>query len=129
MARLILDSGAVIALAARDAAARRFVERAVLQGTLVVAPAVVVAETTRAGPRDAAVNRVLKAVDEITPVTETTARLAGRLLAASGLSNATIDALIVAEAVLGDSAILLTGDVGDISALAAGHPQVHVHGV
>lgn len=129
MARLILDSGAIIALAARDATVRRFVERAVLQGTLVVAPAVMVAETTCGGPRDATVNRVLTAVDEITPVTETTARLAGRLLAASDLSNATIDALVVAEAVLGGSAILLTSDVGDISALAAGHPHVHVHGV
>ena len=129
MARLILDSGAVIALAARDATARQFVDRAIRMGTLVVVPAVVIAETTRGGPRDAPVNRVLKTVDEITPVTEATARLAGRLLAAAGLPNATIDALVVAEAALADAAILLTGDLKDLSALAAGYPRVHVYGV
>jgi predicted nucleic acid-binding protein len=98
-------------------------------GTLVVVPAVVIAETTRGGPRDAPVNRVLTTVDEITPVTEATARLAGRLLAAAGLPNATIDALVVAEAALGDAAILLTSDLKDLSALAAGYPRVHVYGV
>lgn len=129
MARLILDSGAVIALAARDTAARRFVDRAIQRGALVIVPSVVVAETTRGGPRDAPINRVLKAVDEMTPVTEATARLAGRLLASSGLSHATVDALIVAEAILGGAAILLTGDVDDLSALAAGYPQVQVYGL
>ena len=129
MARLILDSGAVIALAARDALARRFVDRAIQRGDLVVVPAVVVAETTYGGRRDAPINRVLKAVDEVTPVTEATARLAGRLLAASGLSRATVDALVVAEAILGGAAILLTGDMDDFSALAAAHPHVIVYGL
>jgi predicted nucleic acid-binding protein len=105
------------------------VDRAIRTGTLVVVPAVVIAETTRGGPRDAPVNRVLKTVDEITPVTEATARLAGRLLAAAGPPIATIDALVVAEAVLGDAAILLTGDLKDLAALASGYPHVSVYGV
>lgn len=127
MARLILDSGAVIALAARDVTARQFVDRAIRQGTLVSIPAVVIAETTRGGPRDAPVNRVLKSVDEITPVTEATARLAGRLLATAGAPNATVDALIVAEAILGEPAIILTGDPNDLSALAANYPRVRIY--
>lgn len=129
MARVILDSGAVIALAAGDARARAFVTRAVRQGDLLVIPAVVLAETTRGGARDAPVNRVVNSVGDITPATETIARQAGRLLAAAGLANATVDALIVAEAVLGGPATVLTGDVGDFSALADGYPQIRVHGI
>ena len=129
MARLILDSGAVIALAAGQARARAFVERAVRQGDPVVIPAVVVAETTRGGPRDAPVNRVIKAAGGVAPATEAIARQAGRLLAAAALANATVDALIVAEAALGGPAILLTGDLADLSALAAGHPHIRIHGI
>ena len=129
MARVILDSGAVIALAAGDARARAFVTRAMRQGDLLVIPAVVLAETTRGGARDAPVNRVVNSVGDITPATEAIARQAGRLLAAVGLASATVDALIVAEAVLGGPATLLTGDVGDFSALADGHPHIRVHGV
>ena len=99
MARLILDSGAVIALTANQARARQFVERALRERTLLVVSAVVIAETTRGGNRDVLVNRVLKAVHEITLVAEPVAREAGRLFAAAK-PNATVDALIVAEAVL-----------------------------
>src|SRR5215213_4258364 len=110
MARLILDSGAVIALAARNARARAFVERALRQRYILVLPAVVIAETTRGSARDAAVNRVINSVDEFTPITEATARQAGRLLAAANIGNATVDALIAAEAVLSDAATIMTGD-------------------
>ena len=65
MARVILDSGAVIALAAGDARARALVTRAVRQGDLLVIPAVVLAETTRGGARDAPVNRVVNSVGDI----------------------------------------------------------------
>lgn len=125
---MILDRGAVIALAARDVTVRRFVERAIQRRTLVVVPAAVVAETMRGGPRDAPVNRVLKAVDVIAPVTEEVARLAGRLLATVERSNVTVDALIVAEAILGEAAIVITGDPDDLSALAANHPLVQIYG-
>lgn len=129
MARLILDSGAVIALAAGNHRARAFLERAVRQGSLVAIPAVVIAETTRGGARDAPVNRVINAVDETPPATVATARQAGRLLAASGLADATVDALIVAEAVLNADTIVLTSDFGDLSALAEGHPRVQIERV
>ena len=129
MARLILDSGAVITLAANQARARQFIERALRERTLLVIPAVVIAETTRGGARDARVNRVLKAVHEITPATEAVAREAGRLLAAAKRPNATVDALIVAEAVLHGTSLILTSDREDISAIAADHPEVRVHEV
>ena len=129
MAQLILDSGAIIALAAGNARARRFVQRAVRERILAVIPAVVIAETTRGGARDAAVNRVIKAVDEVALVTEAVAREAGRLLARARVANATIDALVVATAARREPTIILTGDVDDIRALAAGYPHVRVERV
>ena len=129
MARVILDSGAVIALAAGQARARQFVERALQRRDVLVVPSVVIAETTRGGPRDAGVNRVLKSVHNVAPVTERSAREAGRLLSALGLSNATVDALVVAEASRQEPAVILTSDMRDISALAAGYAHVRVFGV
>ncbi len=129
MARLILDSGAVIALAHDNAAVRTYVELAIERQILVVVPAVVVAETIRGGPRDAPVNQVLKRV-KIAPVTEETARLAGSLRArVEGQSDVTVDALVVAEAVLGDSGVVLTGDPDDLSALAVNYPRIFIHGL
>ena len=129
MARLILDSGAIITLAAGNERARRFVQRAVRERILAVIPAVVIAETTRGGARDAPVNRVIKAVDEVALVTEAVAREAGRLLARARVANATIDALVVATAARREPTIILTGDVDDIRALAAGYPHVRVERV
>jgi predicted nucleic acid-binding protein len=129
VARLILDSGAVLALAAGQPRARQVVERALRERTLLVIPAVVIAETTRGGARDARVNRVLKAVQDIAPVTESVAREAGRLLAAAKVGNATVDALIVAEAVLHGPALILTGDLADIGALAVNLPRVRVSAI
>jgi predicted nucleic acid-binding protein len=125
---LILDSGAVLALAAMRPNAQAAFDRALSARTPVVVPAVVVAEVARGGgPRDATVNRVLKTV-EITPVTEAVARTAGRLLAAAG-SSATIDALVVAEGMVHHHATVLTSDLGDLRALAAAHPGVVVRGL
>jgi predicted nucleic acid-binding protein len=129
MARLILDSGAIIALAAGHERTRRFLQRAAREHILAVIPAVVIAETTRGGARDAPVNRVIKAVDEVALVTEAVAREAGRLLARARVAHATIDALVVATAARREATIILTGDVGDIRALAAGYPHVRVERV
>ena len=133
MARLILDSGAVIALAAGSERARRFLQRAARERSLAVIPAVVIAETTRGGPRDASVNRYRppgrSAVDEVAPITETVACEAGRLRAAARLADATIDALVVATAARREPTIIPTGDVDDFRALAAGYSHVRVEGV
>ena len=129
MARLILDSGAVIALAAGNERARRFLQRAARERILAVIPAVVIVETTRGGARDAPVNRVIKAVDQVALITESVAREAGRLLAAAPIADATVDALVVATAARREPTVILTGDVDDIRALAAGYPHVRVERV
>lgn len=126
--RLILDSGAVIALARGDVRARAFLARAVELKALVEVPVVVVAETVRGGPRDAAVNRVLKAVGTIPDAREMHGRIAGGLLGAAR-STATIDALVVAHAVAAGGAHILTGDREDLERLAAPHARVRIHPV
>lgn len=116
----------MIALARRDARAGLVLASAVRGAAWVVVPAVVVAETVRSdGPRDASVNRVLEAADEVAPADEATARIAGRLLA-QARSNATIDALVVADAVRRGTATILTGDANDLARLAGGYREIVV---
>ncbi|CAN5188502.1 hypothetical protein BH18ACT4_BH18ACT4_10410 [soil metagenome] len=121
--RLILGSGAVIALARQEARARAALTAAWEVGADVVVPAVVVAETVRGTARDAPVNRILNAVGHVAPATEETARTAGTLLA-KAKSAATIDALVVAEAVERGGGVVLTGDVADLGPLATPHAEV-----
>ncbi len=122
---LILDSGGVIALSRGDQRARAFVARALELDAPVEIPVVVVAETVRGGPRDAPVNRVLKAVDAVPEATEEVARTAGRLLG-QARSAATIDAMVIAQAVHAGGAHVLTSDAGDLDRLAAPHPEVWI---
>jgi len=129
LARLILDSGAVVALSRRDPVARAYLERALNQGDLVLIPAVVLAETTRGGAKDAPVNHVVRAVNEITPATESTARQAGRLLGKTSRRGLTVDALVAAEATARGPAVVLTGDPKDFTELLDGYPHVRVHHV
>lgn len=124
--RLILDSGAVIALARGDQRARAYLARALETGTPVEIPVVVLAETVRGGPRDAPINRVLKAVGPVPPAREVHGRIAGQLLGAAR-SAATMDALVVAQAVEAGGAHILTGDREDLERLAAPHPEVWIH--
>lgn len=122
--RLILDSGAVLALAKLDRRARAALTAAWENGAEVIVPAVVLAETVRGnGPRDAPANRVLKAIGNVSPAGEDRARIAGALLGRTG-SSATVDALVVAEAVHRRGGVVLTGDVDDLRRLAAEHPAV-----
>lgn len=123
--RLILDSGAVIALSRGEQRARAFLARAVELGAPIDVPVVVVAETVRGGPRDAAVHRVLKAVDSIPVATAAIGRAAGRLLGIAK-SSATVDALVVAQAAAAGGAHILTGDPGDLEPLAEPHPEVWI---
>ena len=123
--RLILDSGAVIALARQDARARAALTAAWEVGAEVIIPAVVVAETVRGTARDAPVNLILKAVGNVAGATEGTARTAGSLLGRAR-STATIDALVVAEAAVRGGGVVLTGDAEDLGVLANAHPEVLV---
>jgi predicted nucleic acid-binding protein len=121
--RLILDSGAVIALARHDARARAALTAAWEVGADVIVPAVVIAETVRGSARDAPVNRILNGVGNVAPATEKIARSAGALLAMAK-SAATIDSLVVAEAVHRGGGVVLTGDAGELASLASSHPEV-----
>ncbi|NJL29615.1 MAG: VapC toxin family PIN domain ribonuclease, partial [Thermoanaerobaculia bacterium] len=94
-------------------------------GATVEIPVVVVAETVRESPRDAAVRRVVQAVNSVPPATEKIGKIAGGLLGRAG-SSATIDALVVAQAVSAGGAHILTGDPDDLRALAAPHPEVWI---
>jgi predicted nucleic acid-binding protein len=121
--RLILDAGAVIALARTDLRARAALAAALEAGAEVSIPAVVVAETVRGAAADAPVNRVLKAVGEIDVADEAVGRTAGRLLGAAR-SSATVDAIVVATAVEAGGAVVLSGDPDDLGGLAGGNPDV-----
>lgn len=123
--RLILDSGAVIALSRDDHRAAAVVRAAWESGIEVSIPAVVVAETVRGGAKDAPVDRVVKSVGNILPVDEGVGRVAGALLGRAR-SSSTIDALVVAHALGIGGALILTGDPHDLGALADGHPEVLV---
>ncbi len=116
--RLILDSGAVIALARNDPRARAFLAAAREVGADVTIPAVVLAETVGGGATDAPVNRVVNAVGHVTAVDEHTARTAGEILRATR-SSATVDAIVVATAAAVGGGVVLTGDPDDLRPLAA----------
>src|ERR1700726_736369 len=126
--RLILDSGAVIALARRDQRALAFLARALELNVQVEIPVVVVAEVLRGGPRDAPVNRILKAVGSVPAAREVHGRIAGELLG-KARSAVTVGALVVAHAVEAGGAHVLTGDRGDLAILATSHPEVRLHAV
>jgi predicted nucleic acid-binding protein len=122
---MILDAGALIAVERGDDRALRQIATARGLQLDVLTPAVAVAEVVRGeGPRSARLRLFLASVP-ITPTTAAHAWAAGRLLARAG-SNQTIDALVVAEAVLGAGGLILTGDPDDLRALAVGEPGVTI---
>lgn len=124
--RLIFDSGAVIALSRHDLRARATLAAAREAGVEVSIPSVVIAETVRGSAKDAAINRVIEAVGEVSSADERTGRRAGALLGAAR-STATVDALVVASAIELGGGVVLTGDPDDLELLASGHPEVVIH--
>lgn len=122
---LVLDAGAVSAIAEGDPRARAFVTRMRAEGHLVLTPAVVVAEVTGRGARDATTNRALD-TSTIVDVGEALARLAGVLRVRSGVTG-TVDALVVATAATFGEAVVLSADLADIGRLAGEAVGVEVH--
>jgi predicted nucleic acid-binding protein len=122
---LVLDSGGLTAAADYDAKARGVLDVSRRAGARVVVPAIVIAESTRGDPADAAVNRVVNALP-VVPVDEEAAREAARLKRGAGMAGVahTIDALVVAGASLAGGGAIITSDVDDISALAAVRPEL-----
>lgn len=122
--RLILDSGAVIGWSRGDDRVRQHVREALKRGAVTTIPVVVLAETLRGGPRDAAVNRVVKAVG-VAPTSPSIGRKAGHRLGRTGGRNVA-DALVAAEATEVAGSVLLTSDPDDLNLLLADHADVRV---
>lgn len=123
---LILDAGALIALARNDHRVRSYLTVALERGVDVLVPPIVVTQTIRGAAQDALINRLLKSKGIYVPAAdEELARAAGHLLAKSGLHDAA-DAQIVAEAARCAPATVLTGDPDDLRRLADGLPAVQI---
>jgi predicted nucleic acid-binding protein len=121
---LILDTGALTALSRRSSAVWKLLDQAQRTGADVLIPAGTLAESIRGGPRDVLVNRLVAQPNtQVTPHDEERARSAGELLARAGTSDA-IDALVVAEALRHDSALIATSDPRDIADLADGYRNI-----
>jgi predicted nucleic acid-binding protein len=114
--RLILDAGALIALAHGDRRARALLELALDERLFVQVPTPVLAQVHRGGHEHARTDRALSEVDEFVATTERIARDAGELLGLAGLSDA-VDAIVAAEALDGTPAAILTSDPKDITDL------------
>ena len=126
--RLILDAGAVIALALSEPRAMAFLRRAVELGADVIIRVVVLAETLRGGRSDASVHRVLNSIGGIESTDPEIGRVAGALLGRSRQTG-TVDAMVIAEAVSRGGGQVLTSDPSDLGRLAASDPAVTVHPV
>jgi len=113
---LILDAGALIALARGDQIARSALSRAGRDGYRVVVPTPVLAQVHRGGRARAATDRVLSAVDSYAPTSVGIARRAGELLGRTGQDDA-IDAIVAAEALSSPAATMLTSDPDDLATL------------
>ncbi len=119
--RIVLDSGALTALARGDETVRRFIEKAIDAKKEVTLPTVVVAESMTGTPIDAPVQRVLAIIASTSvPLSEILARNAGALQFAAGRPRRdTNDAIVVATADAEPNSVILTGDPDDLEVLAA----------
>ncbi len=118
--RIVLDSGALSALAKKGRPIRLILRAALANDVEVVVPAVVVAESTSGDSgRDAQVNRVLKATRTIS-IDARIGRAAGSLRHALRRRHAgTIDAIVVACADDVVGSLIVTADLADLGPLAA----------
>jgi hypothetical protein len=114
--RLVLDAGALLALARGDGATRATVKRALRQGYEVVVPTPVVTQVQRGGWDRASMARALKAVDSFVETSLETSMRAGVLLGRTGLADA-VDAIVAAEAMTGACTTVVTIDPDDIGRL------------
>lgn len=133
---LVLDSAGLTGLAARNPYVRTAAREVLARGGRIVVAATTLTEVLRGSARDAAVYQVLKSVT-VEPVTEHTARSAGRLLGATGLDGhrCALDSLVATVALNSERPVLLlTSDVDDLSILTEEpdkpkHSRITVHHV
>ncbi len=115
---IALDSGALV-LAEKGERVEAVMRKYLREGASFVIPAPVLAESMRGSVRDAAANRLVKAVGNVTPTTEHIARRAGERLG-KARSSSTVDALVVVTAESCGATDMLTTDTTDIRRLASG---------
>lgn len=116
MGQVVLDSGAVLGVAHKSVRSVTALKEARERGDDVVVPAVVIAETVRGERADPRLDRVLKAVRQLS-TTPRQGRVAGQLLTfVDGPSI--VDALVMACALLaGGPATVVTADQADFQGL------------
>lgn len=112
---LVLDSGALIALARDERSMWVRLKAAHVAGAPPLTHGGVLGQVWRGGPRQARLSQALAGVD-VRPLDEALGRLAGQLLGASGASDV-IDAALVMLSSDGDE--IVTSDLNDIEMLAA----------
>ena len=129
---VVLDTGAVLALAARPTreTTRRLhaaLSVARRRGALVRVPSAVLAEAYRGGSQDPNVDRAIDRAGRVVTTGRRVARLAGGLLASNRLDSChVVDALVVATVVALGGGIVVTGDPDEMNVLAAPWPHVEV---
>lgn len=113
-----LDSGVLIAMAKGDRDAEAAIRIINASGARLIIPVPVLAETLRGSGSDAAINRIIRAVDGVVLTTEVAARNAGTRLATVRTSPPpTVDALIVATAEENRATKIMTSDPDDVGRL------------
>lgn len=122
---LVLDSGGVSRLAERSSRAAALLTVLRREGLWPpVVPSVVLVESLSGRrDRDAGTNRFLKVCDVVEDLPETVARRAATLRHQARRGSA-VDAVVVASAEPGS--VVLTGDLGDLRALASRAERVTV---
>lgn len=112
---LVLDSGALVALERNERTMWIRLKAAQMQGQPPLTHAGILGQVWRGGPRQSRLSQALAGID-VRALEEPLGRAAGRLLAATGLSDV-IDAAVVLLAMDGDE--IVTMDRGDFELLAA----------
>jgi hypothetical protein len=126
--RLILDTGALIALERGEARAYQHLMTAAQRGYLVVVPTLVVIEALEGARAPAVVERILRRLDSEIPLLPAISHQVPGLRRRSGTGSIT-DAVVVLEALAVPGSMILTGDPADIHRLleeAGAHGRVPV---
>lgn len=113
--RLVLDSGALVALERNERSMWIRLKASLLAGELPLTHAGVVGQVWRGGARQARLSQALRGID-IRPLDEPMGRAVGQLLAVAGGSDV-IDAAVVLLAEDGDD--IVTADDHDLRPLAS----------
>ncbi|MGH3898246.1 MAG: type II toxin-antitoxin system VapC family toxin [Pseudonocardiaceae bacterium] len=126
---VVLDADGVSKAAAADRRVHAMLVSARNRDARVVVSAVTLAEVLRGTLRDAATYRVLSRIAEL-PVTPEIGRAGGGLLGSTGLSGATVDAVVAATALRQPGPVLLvTSDPSDMAKLTASRSDIAVAAV